>query len=204
MPCAHHIMRDSIYAISLPPARTSDAKGTEMEPAGRRVQAVVTKGHREDRNGGSRLQVSYACRVPKLRHDARMTSAGIPDDLVDLLTTDRVGHVASIRPDGSIAIHITWIDYDGEYVLTSSRVGSRKGRNWRRNPQAAVSVVDRDDAWRFLQIRGRVTDIRPDIGLAFIDKLSRRYLGRDYDRRDSEREIFVITIDHLRASRGRR
>jgi len=133
-----------------------------------------------------------------------VTSAAIPDDLVDLLTTDRVGHVASIRPDGSIAIHITWIDHDGEHVLTSSRVGSRKGRNWRRNPQAAVSVVDRDDPWRFLQIRGRVTDIRPDTGLAFIDKLSRRYLGRDYDRRDFEREIFVITPDHVRAARGRR
>jgi PPOX class probable F420-dependent enzyme len=133
-----------------------------------------------------------------------MAETRIPDDLLDLVTTDRLGHVGSVRPDGSIAIHIMWIDYDGEHVMTSSRVGSWKGRNWRRNPQAAVSVVDRDDPWRFLQIRGRVTDIRPDENLAFIDKMSRRYLGRDYDMRDFEREIFTITIDHVRASRGRR
>jgi PPOX class probable F420-dependent enzyme len=133
-----------------------------------------------------------------------MTSAEIPDDLVDLLTTDRVGHVASIRPDGSIATHIMWIDYDGEQVLTSSMVGSRKGRNWRRNPQVGVSVVDRDDPFRFLAIRGNVTDIRPDTGLAFIDKLSRRYLGTDYARRQFEREIFVITPDHVWGAGGRR
>lgn len=136
--------------------------------------------------------------------DASVTDSKIPDDLVDLLTTDRVGHVASIRPDGSIATYIMWIDYDGEHVLTSTRVGSRKGRNWRRNPQVAISVVDRDDPWRFLQIRSRVTEIRPDPDLAFIDRLSRRYLGMDYDRRGVEREIFVITIDFVRASRGRR
>jgi nitroimidazol reductase NimA-like FMN-containing flavoprotein (pyridoxamine 5'-phosphate oxidase superfamily) len=96
-----------------------------------------------------------------------------------------------------------WVDYDGEHVLVSSPAGSRKGRNWRRNPQAAISVVDRSDQWRFLIIRGRVTDFRPDEGLAFIDKLSLRYTGVPYARRQYEREIFVIKPDYVRASLGR-
>ncbi len=127
----------------------------------------------------------------------------IPHDLLDLLTTDRLGHVVSIRPDGAIATHLMWIDWDGEHVLTSSPVGSRKGQNWRLNPQASVSVVDRNDPWRYLIIRGRVTEIRPDVDLAFIDKMSVRYAGVTYFRRQSEREIFVITPDHVRASSGR-
>ena len=126
----------------------------------------------------------------------------IPDELLDLLTTDRVGHVASVRPDGSIATHLMWIDWDGERLLTSSPVGSRKGQNWRSNPQASVSVADRGDPWRFVIIRGRVTDIHPDEGLAFIDRMSIRYVGGPYFRR-TEREVFVITPDHLRASAGR-
>ena len=89
----------------------------------------------------------------------------VPDALRDLVTTDHLGHVASIRPDGSIATHLMWIDWDGERLLTSSPVGSRKGRNWRENPQVSVSVVDPDDPWRYLVIRGRVTDIQPDEGL---------------------------------------
>lgn len=128
----------------------------------------------------------------------------IPDDLVDLLTTDRLGHVSAIRADGSIATYLMWIDWDGEHVLTSSAVGSRKGTHWRRDPQASLSVADPTDPWRFVIVRGRVTDIRPDEGLAFIDKMSQRYTGGPYRFRSSDREIFVISPDHVTVSRGRR
>ena len=126
----------------------------------------------------------------------------IPEDLLDLLTTDRVGIVSALRPNGGIATYTLWIDWDGEHVLTSSPTGSRKGGHWRRNPQASVAVVDRDDAWRFVIIRGRVTDIRPDTGLEFIDRMSLRYVGAPYFRRHMEREIFVITPDRIRFGRG--
>ena len=128
----------------------------------------------------------------------------VPGDLADLVTTDRLGHVSAVRADGGIATYLMWIDWDGEHVLTSSAVGSRKGGHWRRNPQAAVSVVAADDPWRFVIVRGRVTDIRPDEGLAFIDKMSERYTGGPYRFRGAEREIFEITPDHVVASRGSR
>ncbi|MDQ2940866.1 MAG: pyridoxamine 5'-phosphate oxidase family protein [Chloroflexota bacterium] len=128
----------------------------------------------------------------------------IPDELTYLLTTDLPGHVAFVAPDGSVRIVIMWVDYDGEHVLTSSRIGSFKARVWRRNPHAAVSVVDKQDMWRFARISGRVTEIKPDTDLAYIDKLSRRYTGEAYRFRDFEREIFVITPDRITASTGRR
>jgi PPOX class probable F420-dependent enzyme len=128
----------------------------------------------------------------------------IPDDLTDLLTTNVLGHVVALRRDGTMAVYLMWVDYDGEHILTSSPVGSRKGANWRRDPKVALSVVDRDDDWRFLIIRGRVVDTRPDEGLALIDKMSVRYTGQAYRMRDRPREIFVIEPDHVRASRGRR
>jgi len=129
--------------------------------------------------------------------------ATVPDDLLDLLTSDRLGHVSALRPDGTIAQHLMWIDWDGEHVLTSSPLGSRKGEHWRRDPQVTLSVVDREDPWRYLVIRGRVTEMRPDEGLAFIDKMSLRYTGSAYRRRDMDREVFVITPEHVTASRGR-
>lgn len=128
----------------------------------------------------------------------------VPDDLIDLVTTDRLGHVSAVRADGSIATYLMWIDWDGEHVLTSSAVGSRKGAHWRRNPQASVSVVDRDDPWRYVIVRGRMTDIRPDEGLVFIDEMSQRYTGGPYRFRGAEREIFEIMPDHVVASRGGR
>jgi hypothetical protein len=67
-----------------------------------------------------------------------------------------------------------------------------------------LSVVDRSDPWRYLIIRGRVVDFRPDEGLAFIDRMSQRCTGQPYRMRQYEREVFVIDPDHVRASRGRR
>jgi hypothetical protein len=133
----------------------------------------------------------------------RPDTPNVPEDLADLFDSDIVGHVAALRADGSIAAYLMWVDWDGEHVLTSSPVGSRKGANWRRDPQASVTVVDAADPWRFVVVRGRVIDIRPDEGLAFIDRMSLRYTGAPYRRRGYEREIFEITPDHVRASRGR-
>jgi hypothetical protein len=130
-------------------------------------------------------------------------SATIPEGLADLLTSDVLATVAAQRMDGSIALYLMWIDYDGGHVMTSSRVGSRKARNWERNPAVSVAAVDHSDPWRFLIMRGRVVGRRPDEGLAFIDKLSVRYLGAPYRMRNFEREIFEIEIDHVQASGGR-
>jgi PPOX class probable F420-dependent enzyme len=130
--------------------------------------------------------------------------ASIPPDLVDLLTTNAIGHVSAKRPDGSIAQYLMWVDFDGEHVLTSSPVGSRKGAHLRDDPHVTLSVVDRSNDWRYLVIRGRVIDIRPDEGLAFIDRMSQRYTGQPYRMRQYEREVFVIAPEHVRASTGRR
>jgi PPOX class probable F420-dependent enzyme len=127
----------------------------------------------------------------------------LPADLLDLLTGDSLGHVATVTPSGHLNTHVMWIDAENGNLLTSSRVGSAKGRAWRLDPRASVSVVDAKNPWRWISVSGRVTEIRPDTGLAFIDKLSRRYTGRDYAMRDMDREIFVIEPKRVRSSSGR-
>ena len=126
----------------------------------------------------------------------------IPAELTDLLTGSTLGHVTVITPAGALMTHVMWVDYEDGRVLTSSRVGSAKGRALRADPRVAVSVVDRANPWRWVSVSGRVVEIRPDTGLAFIDKMSRRYTGRDYMMRDMEREIFVIEPDRVRSSSG--
>jgi PPOX class probable F420-dependent enzyme len=126
----------------------------------------------------------------------------VPADLVDLLTSNVPAHITYSRPDGSLVTNVMWVDFDGQHVLTSSMVGSYKGRAFRARPQVAISLVDPASQWRRLSISGRVTDIRPDEGLAFINKLSQRYTGQPYAR-TNPREIFTITPDRVRAFAGR-
>ena len=127
----------------------------------------------------------------------------IPDDLADLLGSKVLAHVTLAKADGSLVTHVMWIDYDGEHVLTSSPVGSYKSRALRERPHVAVSVLDSVDPWRRLSISGHVSEIRPDDGLEFINRMSQRYNGTPYPR-PGAREIFVITPDRVRAFRGRR
>jgi PPOX class probable F420-dependent enzyme len=127
----------------------------------------------------------------------------IPEQLAYLLRTNVVAHVTLTQADGSLVTHVMWVDYDGEHILTSSPTASYKSRALRERPNVAVSVVDPADPWRRLSISGRVTEIRDDDGLAFINTLSQRYVGAPYPR-PAAREIFVITLDRVRAFMGRR
>ena len=133
--------------------------------------------------------------------DAKLPKTVVPEAMRDLLTTDVLGHLATVRKDGSLAPAIVWVDFDGEHVLISSPVGALKGANVRANPNVALSVVDHQNQFRYLQIRGRVTEIRPDTNLETIDRTSRRYRGHDYADRDGAREVFVITIDNVGQAR---
>ncbi len=130
-------------------------------------------------------------------------TAEVPADLVDLLTGSTLGHVTVITPRGALVTHVMWVDYEDGQVLTSSRVGSAKGKALRGDPRIAVSVVDKANPWRYVSVTGRVVEIRPDTDLVFIDRMSHRYTGRDYMMRDMEREIFVIEPERIRASSGR-
>lgn len=127
----------------------------------------------------------------------------IPAELIDLLTGSTLAHVTVVTPHGALVTHVMWVDHEDGRVLTSSRVGSAKGRALRADPRIAVSVVDRSNPWRWVSVSGRVVEIRPDTDLAFIDRLSRRYTGRDYMMRTMEREVFVIEAVRVRSATGR-
>src|SRR5438445_5810983 len=102
-------------------------------------------------------------------------AAKIPDTLLDLFQEPALGHVSYLNGKGQIVTFPMWVDHEGEHLLTSSRVGSRKGKALRQRPQVAISIVSTKNPWHWLSASGRVVDIKPDENLAFIDRLSRRY-----------------------------
>jgi PPOX class probable F420-dependent enzyme len=122
--------------------------------------------------------------------------ASIPDDILDLFDEPALGHVSYTNDAGQIVSFPMWVDFDGGRLLSSSPVGSRKGQAVRLRPQVAVSIVSTKTPWHWLSVSGRVVEIRPDEGLAFIDRMSHKYLGQAYERRNP-REVFVIEIDRV-------
>ena len=127
------------------------------------------------------------------------TTSTIPEALRDLFDEPALAHVSYVNRKGQIVTYPMWVDFDGEHLVVSSPAGSRKGKALRERPQVAVSIVSTKNPWHWLSVSGRVVDIQPDDHLEFIDRMSRKYTGSDYQRR-TPREIFKITVDRVSSS----
>src|SRR5919201_7002671 len=107
----------------------------------------------------------------------------IPEPLRDVFEEPALAHVSYIDKRGRIVTFPMWADFDGEHILVSSPVGSKKGQALRERPQVSVSIVSTKNLWHWISASGRVIDIKPDENLEFIDRMARKYTGSDYQRR---------------------
>ncbi len=101
----------------------------------------------------------------------------IPDQALDLLESKALAHVATIGLSGEPQVNPVWFDWDGEYLRFSQTETRQKKRNLERDPRVALSIVDPENPYRYLEIRGRLTAIEPDPDNAFIDAMANKYLG---------------------------
>ncbi len=104
---------------------------------------------------------------------------GIPDSHKDMLGKVTFAHLATLNPDGSPQNTPIWFEFDGENILINSSKGRWKDRNMRRDARVALSIIDPDNAYRYLEVRGRVVDITEEEALDHINKLAKMYLGKD-------------------------
>jgi PPOX class probable F420-dependent enzyme len=109
----------------------------------------------------------------------------LPHDFLDLFEKPSLSHLATLMPDGSPHVSPVWVDYDGQYILINTAKGRRKEKNMRERPQVALDIVDPDNPFRFLSIRGRVVEMTVEGENEHRDRLNTRYLGiTSYPQRD--------------------
>jgi len=106
--------------------------------------------------------------------------ATIPESFSDLLTTKRAfAHLATVMNDGTPQVTPVWIDFDGTHVLVNSAKGRLKDKNLRARKQVGLAISDPENPYRYLGIQGRVVDITEEGADAHIDKLAKKYMGKD-------------------------
>jgi hypothetical protein len=64
-------------------------------------------------------------------------------------------------------------------VLVNSALGRQKDRNMGRDGRVALEILDPDNPYRCLVVRGRVAEITQEGAEAGIDGLAQKYLGLD-------------------------
>jgi len=111
----------------------------------------------------------------------------LPPEVDEFLSRPNPAIVATLRPDGSPHTAATWYDWqNGRVLLNMAETRLRLGF-LRRDPRAALTVLDDDNWYRHVSLIGHVVSIEDDDDLADIDRLARRYTGKDYRNRDQKR-----------------
>jgi PPOX class probable F420-dependent enzyme len=103
----------------------------------------------------------------------------IPDSFLDLFQKKAFAQLATIMPDGSPQVTPVWCEFDGTNVLINSAKGRIKDRNMRRNANVALSIQDPENPYRHLSLKGKVVEITENGADAHIDRLSKKYTGKD-------------------------
>jgi PPOX class probable F420-dependent enzyme len=109
-----------------------------------------------------------------------------------LIDGPNFAHLATLMPDGSPQSVPVWIGREGDHLIICTGENSLKGKNTRRDPRVALSVIDFTNPYEEVQIRGRVIERRPDPELKTLDPISHKYTGKPFPMRNPEGRIALI------------
>ena len=119
----------------------------------------------------------------------------IPDKYLDLFQKRAFANLATLMPDGTPQVTPVWFDWDGTHVLVNSARGRQKDKNMQRNAAVAMSILDPDNPYRYLEVRGKVAEITENGADDHIDKMAKKYMGKDkypYRRPGEVRVLYKI------------
>jgi len=106
--------------------------------------------------------------------------AATPDKYLDLLQQKKAfANLATVMPDGSPQVTPVWFDYTDGVIRVNTAKGRVKARNLKPGSPVALAIMDPDDPYRYLQLRGRVRRVQEEGADAHIDALAKKYLGKD-------------------------
>ena len=113
----------------------------------------------------------------------------IPERLIDLLLPEKkaFASLALTLADGSPQVTPIWFGWDGTHIILNTARGRVKDKVMRRGGKVALLIVDPNDSYRYLQIRGRVMDETEEDAYDVICDLRLKYRGdRDYPKNPGE------------------
>lgn len=124
--------------------------------------------------------------------------ATLPDDVRDLIDAPNIAHLG-VNTAAGPHVSAVWIDRDGDRILVNTAEGRVKPQALREDPRVGISIVATDDAYTNAVIQGRVVEFRHEGAREHIDRLAKKYFGRDVygGPAGEQRVILVIEVDKV-------
>ena len=113
-----------------------------------------------------------------------------------LVEAPNFAHFVTLMKDGSPQVTPVWVDCDDTHILVNTAEGRQKPLNLARDNRVALSILDQENPYAYIQIRGKVVEVTQEGARDHIEKMARKYHGPDakYPMRDGEVRI-IIKID---------
>ena len=134
-----------------------------------------------------------------------MADVTIPEKYRDLFNKRAFASLATLMPNGDVQVTPVWVDAENGNVIFNSARGRVKDKNVRRDPRVTLTLIDPDNPYRYLEVRGRVVDITEKGADQHIDKLAKKYLGVDkypYRQPGEVRVLYRVKPEHVHAYGG--
>src|SRR5437868_403687 len=105
--------------------------------------------------------------------------ASIPEKYGDIVHKKTFAMFGTLMPNGQPQVTPVWVDAeDGRLVINTAK-GRQKHKNVERDPRVAVTLSDPDNPYRYVEVRGRVVEMTERGADTHIDKMAKKYLGKD-------------------------
>lgn len=127
-------------------------------------------------------------------------AAAIPEKYRDLFDKPAFGVLATLMPGGQPQVTPVWVDLQDGHVVVNSAKGRQKDKNIARDPRVTITVIDPQNPYRYVEIRGRVDEITQKDADAHIDKMAKKYLGKDkypFRQAGEQRVMYKIAPSHV-------
>lgn len=108
-------------------------------------------------------------------------------------------------PNGQPQVNCVWCLYDGMYMRLFTWRGTQKERNLRERPRATVLVIDPQNSYRYLEVRGTVEEVSPEGAKELADQLTQRYVNQPtffgHVEPDEKRDEMKLAACRIRPTR---
>ena len=101
--------------------------------------------------------------------------------VLELARGQNFAALTTLLPGGHPQTQVMWVDANEQHLLINTEVHRQKFRNVERDPRVTVTIWDKEDPYRFVEVRGEVIEkVKGMEAREHIDELSHKYRGKPY------------------------
>ncbi|MFO0580563.1 MAG: PPOX class F420-dependent oxidoreductase [Polyangia bacterium] len=103
----------------------------------------------------------------------------LSEQQINLIRGKNFAYIGALSEDGSPQVTPVWIDWDGENIVFNTEKKRAKTKNLQSDPRVAVCISNSENPYQYVEVRGQVVGMTEEGADEHIDKMAKKYMGKD-------------------------